>query len=213
MSGAGDEQTEEEEDKLEAEQAKKRLIARENRKDREHEARVQGVEQDQRDRKLYTRVIFVLMVAWLLLVLLIVVASGMKKPEPGAPALPIPGLDLIAVSGLLTLLVLGALRLRKPKKRAKADDDDRNKAEKAWGWVNSIVWLVLPVVAIVLVVVRSATMPPTGLGGWLIAFELTEGVMLMLLGTTTANVVGLFYIVARYLFPRQGKGERKPDDK
>lgn len=33
-------------------------------------------------------------------------------------------------------------------------------------------------------------------------FILSNSVMLMLLGTTTANVIGIFIIVANYLFPR-----------
>ena len=34
-------------------------------------------------------------------------------------------------------------------------------------------------------------------------FDLDSKVILMLLGTTTANVVGLFIVVARYLFPEK----------
>lgn len=32
-------------------------------------------------------------------------------------------------------------------------------------------------------------------------FELSEGVVLALIGGTTANVLGMFYIVLKYLFP------------
>lgn len=34
-------------------------------------------------------------------------------------------------------------------------------------------------------------------------FRLSEGVLIALLGTTTVNVVGLFYVVAKYLFPQK----------
>jgi hypothetical protein len=37
---------------------------------------------------------------------------------------------------------------------------------------------------------------------WISAFELSENVLLLLVGTTTANVIGLFAIVAKYHFPR-----------
>lgn len=32
-------------------------------------------------------------------------------------------------------------------------------------------------------------------------FDLSDGVLITLLGTTTANIIGLFFVVARYLFP------------
>jgi hypothetical protein len=32
-------------------------------------------------------------------------------------------------------------------------------------------------------------------------FKLNDAVLLAVLGTTTVNVVGLFYVVAKYLFP------------
>ena len=34
-------------------------------------------------------------------------------------------------------------------------------------------------------------------------FHLNDGVLVALLGTTTVNVVGLFYVVAKYLFPEK----------
>jgi len=40
------------------------------------------------------------------------------------------------------------------------------------------------------------------LTAWIIAFDLPEAVLLALIGSTTANVIGLFVIVARYLFPK-----------
>lgn len=40
--------------------------------------------------------------------------------------------------------------------------------------------------------------------GGLHFFHLNDGVLVALLGTTTVNVVGLFYVVAKYLFPEKG---------
>ncbi len=37
-------------------------------------------------------------------------------------------------------------------------------------------------------------------------FRLNDGVLIALLGTTTVNVVGLFYVVAKYLFPEKSGG-------
>ncbi len=43
-------------------------------------------------------------------------------------------------------------------------------------------------------------------------FHLADGVLIALLGTTTVNVVGLFYVVAKYLFPDKSRFEfRAPD--
>lgn len=43
---------------------------------------------------------------------------------------------------------------------------------------------------------------------WLVAFDLADGVLLALIGGTTANVIGLFLVVARYLFPRRNNGDK-----
>lgn len=53
---------------------------------------------------------------------------------------------------------------------------------------------------------------------WLIHFGMDEKTLLALLGTTTLNVIGIFAIVANYLFPKKAKepeeketpGQRKP---
>lgn len=47
-------------------------------------------------------------------------------------------------------------------------------------------------------------------------FRLSDSVLIALLGTTTVNVVGLFYVVAKYLFPEKSgnlvrAAEAKPD--
>lgn len=39
--------------------------------------------------------------------------------------------------------------------------------------------------------------------GWHHFFRLSDPVLIALLGTTTVNVVGLFYVVAKYLFPEK----------
>lgn len=36
-------------------------------------------------------------------------------------------------------------------------------------------------------------------------FALPDSVLMLLLGTTTANVIGLFIIVANYLFPKNAR--------
>lgn len=118
-----------ERDFLEREKKKQQL------EDREHEAHVSGIEQYHKNRKRYTGRIFWLMVAWMVCVLAILVASGIARPEQPE------GRDL------------------------------------AWH-------------------------------DWLVSFELSEAILLALIGSTSANVIGLFVIVARFLFPRDGADER-----
>jgi hypothetical protein len=40
--------------------------------------------------------------------------------------------------------------------------------------------------------------------GWLTRFSLSEPVQLAAIGSTTANIIAVFVIVARYLFPDKG---------
>jgi uncharacterized membrane protein YhaH (DUF805 family) len=39
--------------------------------------------------------------------------------------------------------------------------------------------------------------------GTAISFKLSDSVLLAAIGSTTANILGIFYIVARYLFPKR----------
>jgi hypothetical protein len=39
--------------------------------------------------------------------------------------------------------------------------------------------------------------------GAAIYFKLSDSVLLAAIGSTTANILGIFYIVARYLFPKR----------
>ena len=39
--------------------------------------------------------------------------------------------------------------------------------------------------------------------GSVIGFRLSDSVLLAAIGSTTANILGIFYIVARYLFPKR----------
>lgn len=49
-----------------------------------------------------------------------------------------------------------------------------------------------------------ATIVLAGFGGILgFTFALSDGVILALLGTVTVNVIGLFYVVIRHLFPKR----------
>jgi hypothetical protein len=87
------------------------------------------------NRKRYTSILFRFMVAWIVIVLLIVIVTGIKRPEP------VKYQDAAAAS---------------------------------------ICWY-----------------------DWIVAFDLPESVVLALIGGTTANVIGLFFVVARYLFTRR----------
>ncbi len=88
------------------------------------------------------------------------------------------------------------LRIELEKLRVELDsvrqDIRQRKAFAPKLYVLTCIWLIL-VIGIVLLQGFSE--------GHYHLFRLSEGVLIALLGTTTVNVVGLFYVVAKYLFP------------
>lgn len=44
-------------------------------------------------------------------------------------------------------------------------------------------------------------------------FHLDDKVLIAAIGSTTANVIGLFYVVAKYLFPESGISRKKKGEK
>jgi hypothetical protein len=67
-------------------------------------------------------------------------------------------------------------------------------ARKTWG--ERVFWLL---VAWLIVVLIGFVFQGFGLGG----FHVSDSVLIALISTTTANVLGLGYIVANYLFPKR----------
>ncbi|MCD8304054.1 MAG: hypothetical protein LUC86_04430 [Prevotellaceae bacterium] len=65
---------------------------------------------------------------------------------------------------------------------------DREQRKK---YASRIFWMICVYLVLILIVVFSC--------GWGL-MALNDGVLMMLLGTTTANVIGLFAIVTKYLF-------------
>jgi hypothetical protein len=49
-----------------------------------------------------------------------------------------------------------------------------------------------------------------GFSFWKAPFKLSEPIVLAMIGSTTANVIGILYIVAKYLFPNRGKDDQPP---
>lgn len=58
-------------------------------------------------------------------------------------------------------------------------------------------------VLVVWIVALFGVVALDGFSPW--GFHLSENVVLTLLGATTVNIVGLFYVVARYVFPASPK--------
>lgn len=88
-------------------------------------------------------------------------------------------------------------RIEINKSQAELDDlrqDIKLRKRFAWaGYWMSIGWLI----AILHIIISD------GLHLW--SFSLSDSVLLALIGTTTANVLGVLYIVMRYLFDKKGK--------
>jgi hypothetical protein len=68
-----------------------------------------------------------------------------------------------------------------------------------------VAWLfvVLLTVWLSAIKIQSPSWWPTWLPS-VTEFELSDLVLTALIGTTTANIVGLLYVVVRYIFPRRG---------
>jgi len=179
-------------------------------------ADVRALEQRYRDRERYTHRLFWLMVLWMAVVLLIVLACGVRQPDFRVPTIPATVFDF------LMLLVVAAgvsLVVRDVERRmavARIIDCFRQVmitssagAAPAPGRVRP--WLGLlgvgTLVAIVYFMVRArAVSAAASVATWLVAFDLPDPVILALIGSTTANVIGLFVIVVRYLFAeREGR--------
>ena len=45
-----------------------------------------------------------------------------------------------------------------------------------------------------------------------VPFELSDSIVLTMIGSTTVNVLGILYIVAKYLFPNRGWGDDNTSD-
>ena len=167
------------------------------------EAHVRGIEQDQEDRERYTRRIFWLMVGWMGIVLGIIIATGVKVPNPKTPTLPSSNLDWVSIGLLVAILCLGIGQIVNRGVTARLIE---TACKANWrSWIGFSAWVLIPIAALIVVVVRSASPAanPAPLSAWISAFDLPEAVVLVLIGSTTANVFGLFVIVARYLFPRK----------
>jgi len=46
---------------------------------------------------------------------------------------------------------------------------------------------------------------------WKTPFKLSDSIVLAMIGSTTANVLGILYIVAKYLFPNRGRDDNAPE--
>lgn len=160
------------------------------------------------------------MVGWIAVVLLVVVASGVKQPStPPSTESVLPWWTWLVVVVLLVFVALGLWLPRELKAPVKKQGEE-SRWKRVWASISCIprTWLILPGLGVAIIVAScivayraplgTTTPPPAGwkFSEWVVAFELSDTVVLALIGGTTANVVGLFYIVARYLFPRRDNG-------
>lgn len=83
--------------------------------------------------------------------------------------------------------------------------DYQNYVKNRQKYVDRIYMLMIGWMFIVLLVVVAAGMSrpsQPGFLNWIISFDLPHNVLLALVGSTTGNVIGIFLIVARHLYPR-----------
>jgi hypothetical protein len=76
-------------------------------------------------------------------------------------------------------------------------------------------WMIAVLVIVVVTGIHEPATPAIAQAGsrswwtqtlaWITAFKLSDNVLLALIGGLSASVIGLFLVVANYLFPRRGK--------
>jgi hypothetical protein len=175
------------------------------------------------NRKRYTTWLFWLMVGWIAIVLAVVIASGVKQPTttPNTESvLPWWAWLVLTILGVFVGLGVWLPKDLKSGVGGALSEQSRWKRIRIAARSIPVSFFLLPAVGVAMIVascivvyrVPSVSMSPPPMGWtfseWVVAFELSDTVILGLIGGTTANVVGLFYIVARYLFPRRDNGEK-----
>lgn len=172
---------------------------------REDRERLRSRQQDRREREKYATRLFLLAAVWLVSILMIVATSGAEWGS-GEEARRFIGLRLrlgaenrlLGLACMSALFVLGDWAVRQFGEQDSARDPDDpdyrgfGPAGRRWARTtfvcSGVGWLVI-----------SLLQPPIGVE--LTGFQLEGGVLIALITTTTINVIGLFYIVSRYLFP------------
>jgi uncharacterized membrane protein (DUF485 family) len=85
----------------------------------------------------------------------------------------------------------------------KQDIKERKKYARLFFYL-SCAWLV----AIVAIIMLQGF----GYSFWGAPFKLSDSIVLAMIGSTTANVLGILYIVAKYLFPNRGRDDDNTAD-
>ena len=158
-----------------------------------------------RHREAYTHRLFYLMVGWIGIVLLLLALTGVHFPD--AEPTFVGSWAWWAWGIVITLLVLVLLGLIWPRTTSK--DSQRSVATKKWWWIYGFACVgVLGASALGAFLGSrptakgSAVSPSWSILDWMAAFHLSDAVLLALIGGTTANVIFLFVVVARHLFPK-----------
>jgi hypothetical protein len=94
--------------------------------------------------------------------------------------------------------------------------DRRQEVANRASYTTKIFWLIVAWMVVVLLIVAAVgfrhpeqtldvtgTVIPTTTADWFVAFHLSDSVLITLISGTTANVLGLFLVVAQHLFPRR----------
>lgn len=98
--------------------------------------------------------------------------------------------------------------------------DFTNEVENRSKYTSRLFWLMVGWIVVVLgiLIASGVEVPPimpddvklTAFGRWVGSFRLSDPVLIALIGGTTANVIGLFLVVANYLFGPRRKHSNGP---
>lgn len=145
---------------------------------------------------------------------------------------PSPAIDLSAIkaepiSDGSDALAQGEFNKYRSERLQAELDDFKSEVENRRVYTSRLFWLMVAWITVVLGILiatgieappspvdnagAAAASPPAslapepGVAHWIGAFKLSDAVLMTLIGGTTANVIGLFLVVAAYLFPRRSK--------
>lgn len=169
--------------------------------DRFKDLALKSQEQSFQDRIKYTRRLFWLMLAWMVAVLVVVVAAGFNTPTREIPSNVAFPIDLVAV--VLSLLLISIVYGN--RSCSGWIGAQLNRITKSHGiqneWIRWCIETLLPFALLLYIAIRLSFQTNLILS-YLSGFVLPTGIVITLIGSTTANVIGLFVIVVKYLFPK-----------
>lgn len=175
---------------------------------------LQSLKDDTANRSRYISRLFAFLTIWMSVILVVVVLSGIKEPTSATSdeiKWPFRLGGLFAVAGAMAYIVLIRLLLRAWRHKELSEVPKDGVPEEIERCPRHLIYALWSVVAVFVAIASGLGYLSLRHGGhkgwplyeWIVAFELSDPVLLTLIGATTANVIGIWLVVANYLYPKR----------